>query len=357
MSQAFSLCFGPRLSLNEHAKSIRQTHGALPDFRSLGVFTRVLLAANAAGAIAAALRADRIQEIPDRFERIAMVLEPSLLGTLAVLYIGSRLFARLPYVAGLAAVLCLAAAFSAAVAAAMATLSAPFGQAAAGGDALWSACYALLLTGALAYYFRLRERSFSPALAEARLQALQARIRPHFLFNCLNAVLVLVRRDPQRAEAALEDMADLFRSVMADARKLVPLADEIALTRQYLALETLRLGDRLKVDWDVEDAVLDVLMPPMLLQPLVENAVYHGVEPGIDPGLIEIRARRVGDSMELSLSNPYHPDYQHLQGNRMALANIGERLALHFDVEAALETAVSGERFRILIRMPCRKAQ
>ena len=357
MSQAYFSCSSPRLSLNEHSKSIRQTRGTLPDFRSLGVFTRILLAANAVGAIAATFGADGIEDFPDRFARIAMVLEPSLLGTLGVLYIGSRLIARLPYTTGLGVVLLLAAVFSAAVAAAMAAVSAPFGQAAPIGDALWSACYALLLTGALAYYFALRERAFSPALAEARLQALQARIRPHFLFNCLNAVLVLVRRDPQGAEAALEDMADLFRSVMADARKLVPLADEIALTRQYLALETLRLGDRLKIEWALEDAVLDVLMPPMLLQPLVENAVYHGVEPGLDPGLIEIRARRSGDSMELTLSNPYHPGHEHRQGNRIALANIEERLALHFDVEAALETEISQERFRILIRVPFRKTR
>ena len=137
-----------------------------------------------------------------------------------------------------------------------------------------------LLAGALLMYLRLLTKAHSPALAEARLQALQARIRPHFLFNSLNAVLALIRSDPRRAERSLEDLADLFRALMSDARQFVRLADEISLLERYAAIEQLRLGDRLRMTWDLDGAPADALLPPLVLQPLLENAVYHGVEPG-----------------------------------------------------------------------------
>jgi two-component system, LytTR family, sensor histidine kinase AlgZ len=215
---------------------------------------------------------------------------------------------------------------------------------------LFSGSATTLLLG----YFFLRNRAFSPALAEARLQALQARIRPHFLFNSINAVLSLVREEPKRAEHALEDMADLFRVLMADNRKLSTLANEIALCRQYLALEELRLGDRLKIVWDIEPDLDHALLPPLLLQPLVENAVYHGVEPAIEPGVIEINVRRVGSQIEVMLRNPFLPAQDHHIGNKMALSNIRERLALHFDVEAELLSRASGNTYEVRIRMPLR---
>ena len=133
-------------------------------------------------------------------------------------------------------------------------------------------------------YFHLRARALSPAIVEARLQALQARIRPHFLFNSINAVLSLVRSEPARAEIALQDMADLFRVLMRDNRDLAPLADELELCRQYLELEQLRLGERLTVDWNLKSMPADALVPPLVLQPLLENAVYHGIEPSSDAG-------------------------------------------------------------------------
>ncbi len=329
-------------------KSIRQTFGKLPDFRNLGLATRALLAANFAGLIAALLRSDTLPEVVDRFVRIASTLEPSLLATLVCLHVLDRWLRRPGYFYGLAVVALIAAAIAAGVAAGLNALG--LGQA----SAAWSAGYALLLCITLAAYFSLRERAYSPALAEARLQALQARIRPHFLFNSINAVLSLIRKDPRRAETALEDMAEMFRSVMTDNRDLVTLDEEITLTRRYLDLEHLRLGDRLIVNWSVDPQCGPVLLPPMLLQPLVENAVYHGIEPGNGPGRIEIGVSRAGDQLRLELINPYWPEHQHRQGNRMALVNIGERLALHFDVEASLETSIVDNRFRILICIPWR---
>src|SRR5258706_11971560 len=148
---------------------------------------------------------------------------------------------------------------------------------------------ALLMAGTLLAYFRLHTKAYSPALAEARLQALQARIRAHFLFNSLNAVLALIRRDRKRAERALEDLADLFRALMSDGRSLVRLADEIALIERYAAIEQIRLGERLRMSWEIDNAPVDALLPPLVLQPLLENAVYHGVEPGT--GICDVLVR------------------------------------------------------------------
>jgi two-component system sensor histidine kinase AlgZ len=201
-------------------------------------------------------------------------------------------------------------------------------------------------------YLRLLAKAYSPALAEARLQALQARIRPHFLFNSLNAVLSLIRRDPRRAERALEDLADLFRTLMAEPRQFVRLADEIALLERYAGLEQLRLGDRLRVTWELDAAPSDALLPPLVLQPLLENAVFHGVEPGMTAGEVLVRIERRGNRVFACIENPYVADQQRRAGNRMALENIRERLALFFDAEARIRTSADGQRYRVEIEMP-----
>jgi two-component system sensor histidine kinase AlgZ len=207
----------------------------------------------------------------------------------------------------------------------------------------------------LLFYFALRAKALSPAIAEARLQALQARIRPHFLFNSITAVLSLIRSDPRRAETALEDMADLFRVLMRDNRQLAPLVDEVALCKQYLDLEKLRLGDRLCIDWHVDNMPRDALVPPLVLQPLLENAVYHGIEPSSAPGVIAINIFLRRGEVHAILRNPYQDGSRHRGGgNKMALANIRERLALHFDAEAGLESKVTRETYEVHIRMPYR---
>jgi len=332
-------------------QSIRQNlSDALPDFRNLGVISRILLSVNALALVFALARSREIGEFAARVTEIAWPLEPVLLVVVIVLYAGSTLLERLAYLRGLLAVFAIVLA----VTAALFPLQTPLGGSGGWRELAWSLGYAALGTGALAWYFHLRNRAFSPAISEARLQALQARIRPHFLFNSLNAVLSLIRKDPKRAEVALEDLAELFRTVMADNRELIALKDELSLCRQYLNLEQLRLGERLTVRWELEPTVEQALVPPMLLQPLVENAVYHGIEPGIAAGVIEVRIERRDDRLRLRLSNPYHEDYQHRQGNRMALANIRERLQLHFDVEASLDTRIAEGRYEIGIVMPYR---
>jgi two-component system sensor histidine kinase AlgZ len=329
----------------------------LPDFRSLGVMLRILLGVNAALVFAAAVRAQTLTLIPNAVLELSAWVEPVLLTTVVLLYAAARPLLRLKYLTGAAIVGALAMLVTTGYSLALQRTGIPMFESA--GHWTLHIAYAAFATGVMLIYFRLRERAFSPALAEARLQALQARIRPHFLFNSLNAVLSLVRSDPRRAESALQDMAELFRTLMADNRTLSTLGEEVTLTRQYLNIEHLRLGERLTVEWKIDPRAEIVPVPPLMLQPLVENAVYHGVEPGVGPGHIDIVATLHGEELRLQVTNPYHPEHQHRQGNRMAMANIGERLRLHFDVEAKIETRIetkaTGDRFEIRVTLPNRK--
>lgn len=213
---------------------------------------------------------------------------------------------------------------------------------------LWAAVAAILLTALM----DLLERARAPALAEARLMALNARIRPHFLFNSLNAVLGVIRSEPRRAETALEGLAELMRVMMRENTNLALLSEEIALARQYLDLEKLRLGERLTVDWDTHRAPTDALAPPMMLQPLLENAVYHGIEPLPGGGVIKVQVAHMAGQVIIHIANPHTAEYRHRPGNRMALANIRERLALFFASSARLDTDQHGGIYTVTITIP-----
>jgi two-component system sensor histidine kinase AlgZ len=331
--------------------SIRQNvyPDLLPDFRNLGVMARVLLAINAAGLVLALASVSELAQGFDRFLRSATVIEPLVLASLIVLYALSSWLSRLPYLAGCAAVLALVLGLAAAQHSAMLRVTSELPVALDRTLALTAVSVALLLG-----YFRLLTKAYSPALTEARLQALQARIRPHFLFNSLNAVLSLIRRDPKRAERSLEDLADLFRTLMADPRQFVTLADEIALLERYAGLEQLRLGERLRITWELDAAPSDALLPPLVLQPLLENAVYHGVEPALGPSDVLVRIERRGDRVLVRIENPFVEGEQQRSGNRMALDNIRERLALFFDAEARIDTNTKENRYRVEIEIPYR---
>jgi two-component system sensor histidine kinase AlgZ len=321
----------------------------LPDFRNLGVIARILVIVNLLAFIAAAVKSASFPQLLEAFLEIALLVEPVLITSLLALYIANTGLSRLQYPVAVGLVFAIVLVLTAA---AYPLLP---GNDFSPAGLLRCGAFAALATGFLIGYFFLRNRAFSPALAEARLQALQARIRPHFLFNSLNAVLSLIRTDARRAETAIEDLAELYRMLMADARTLTSLSEELELVRQYLNLEQLRLGDRLNVEWRIESAPREALVPPLLLQPLVENAVYHGIEPGVDPGTIEIAIYLDGDRLHVRLTNPYHPEHQHRQGNRIALGNIRERLQLHFDVEAKMESGVVGKSYEIHMQMPYRR--
>ncbi|HZQ72983.1 MAG TPA: histidine kinase [Burkholderiales bacterium] len=331
--------------------SIRQNASTdrLPDWRNLGVIARTLIAVNAA-LLAHSIAATRgLAGAAERFAHGAIIVEPLLLAAVVLLYALSDRLARLPYWAGagaiLACVMVLAAAQDRLV----------HGMLQDEPDALPRILLlAALVSAALLAYLRLVAKAYSPALAEARLQALQARIRPHFLFNSLNAVLGLIRRDPKRAERALEDLADLFRSLMSDGRSFVRLADEIALLERYADLEQLRLGERLRITWEIDNAPSDALLPPLVLQPLLENAVYHGVEPATGPADVLVRIELRGGRICAMIENPLTEAQSHRAGNRMALENIRERLMLFFDAQARLETHAEGARYRVEIELPYR---
>jgi two-component system, LytTR family, sensor histidine kinase AlgZ len=318
----------------------------LPDFRNLGVMARVLLAVNGLAAAAVLFATPTLGGALDQFMRTAAYLEPLLLVELVVLAALSPLFARLPYWTGSAAIVATVLALVAAYHTLVVRLPA---EPPSLGPAL---ALAALVAATLLGYLRLRAKAYSPALVEARLQALQARIRPHFLFNSLNAVLSLIRRDPKRAERALEDLADVFRTLMSEPRQFVRLADEIALLERYAGIEQLRLGERLRITWELDAAPIDALLPPLILQPLLENAVFHGVEPGTAAGEVLVRIERRGDRVLARIENPYVADQQRRVGNRMALENIRERLALFFDAEARIQTSADGHRYRVEIEMP-----
>ena len=329
--------------------SIKQNaySSALPNFRNMGILLRILLGVNLFAVAAAILQVRDTRAYWDRIAEIGALVEPLLILSIVALVALNDLLRRLPYWAGAVAVIALELALTTGL------YAAGYERLYSEPAPLWRFCAMVAMaTAALLLYFDLRGRALSPALAEARLQVLQARIRPHFLFNSINAVLSLIRQNPKRAEAALEDMAELFRTLMADNRELAPLAREVELCRQYLDLEQLRLGERLKVEWQTERMPRDALVPPLVLQPLIENAVYHGVEPRIDPSTVSIEIYAAGQQVHAVLRNPYRESGDRHAGNRMAVANIRERLQLHFDAEAMLTARATDDTYEVRIVMP-----
>ncbi len=333
-------------SINQNAYT-----SALPNFRNLGILLRTLLIVNLAAVSAAVVEAPTLAGSWNALLDISAVVQPLLIATLLALSGLNGLLHRLPYRAGVAAVVLIALALTASVVLliqpAYTNIVAQLGR---------SALLTLLVIAMLLTYFNLRARALSPALSEARLQALQARIRPHFLFNSINAVLSLIRQHPKRAETALEDLAELFRVVMGDNRELLPISREIELCQRYLELEQLRLGDRLRVVWRIDKMPHDALVPPLVLQPLIENAVYHGIEPRVEPGEIVIDIYTARNRVHAVLRNPFEQHGTHHSGNKMAIDNIRERLQLHFDSEASLETRVLDDAYQVHIVLPYVKA-
>lgn len=330
---------------------LRHAPFALPDFRNRGVWLRLLLAANALLLLAALVGNRTPERLPLEIAALAAWVEPALLLTLAALFVLAPRLQRLPRPLAVALILLLAMTAGAAVDALLAGL---FGQPGSGWRVPLAAGLATVL---LLYWLSLRARAQAPALAEARLAALTARIRPHFLYNSLNAVLGVMREEPRRAEAALEELAELFRALMRDSRELVPLSDEIALARKYLDIERLRLGERLQARWEVEEMPPEMLAPPLLLQPLLENAVYHGVEMAERPEEIHVAIRATRDGVRIEIDNPCQPEGRHRHGNQMALENLRERLMLYYDLEARLETGMAEGRYRVRVDLPARSAR
>jgi len=320
----------------------------LPNIHNLGVILRILVIVNLLLTLAAIVLSSNLNEFFSLITTISAIAQPILLLSLLLLYASYPLLVKLEYRCGIVAIILIV----------LFTCSGVYGlfsQLSIFNDlptSMRTLFFAFIVSAITLYYFNLHQRAYSPAIDAARLQALQARIRPHFLFNCINAVLSLIRSQPKQAETALEDMADLFRVLMADNLDLVPLAQEIALCRKYLALEKLRLDERLIIQWQIDDMPPDALIPPLILQPLIENAVYHGIEPLVAGGKITIQIYTKRNEVHLLLTNPYNASNMRHIGNKMALKNVKERLSLHFDLESSLKSSQSNDEYQVHIILP-----
>ena len=216
-----------------------------------------------------------------------------------------------------------------------------------------------LLAAVLVRYLFLRAEGQTPAETTAQLAVLQARIRPHFLFNALNSAVALVRDEPHKAERLLEDLSDLFRAALQDPRSTITLQEEVELAQRYLSIEQVRFGERLQVQWDIAPETLAVCLPPLLLQPLVENAVKHGVEPSEIGAKVTITAQIQQKKYLLirvtnTLTSPTSPTpaVRTRQGQGMALANIERRLHLLHDVQAKFQAVQKEDLFEVEISLP-----
>ncbi|MEM8981514.1 MAG: histidine kinase [Pseudomonadota bacterium] len=219
-----------------------------------------------------------------------------------------------------------------------------------------SLVFAIVSAMALRYLFVAGEWRRNVTLeAKARIRALQARIRPHFLFNSMNTIAALTRSEPARAEEAIEDLADLFRATLAESEHRIALKQELEVARIYQRMEQLRLGERLAVDWQVSDLPMRALIPSLTVQPLLENAIYHGIEPLPDGGTVTVHGSRTASGLlELCVSNPVSQQRaaNERRGNNIALDNIRRRFALAFDDSATVTIEQTTTRYEVRLRFP-----
>ncbi|MGF2735444.1 sensor histidine kinase [Marinobacter sp. DUT-1] len=218
---------------------------------------------------------------------------------------------------------------------------------------------ALLIVLMVLRYFYLQHQWQAQREAEmgSRLAALQARIQPHFLFNSMNTIASLIATRPEQAEEAVLDLSELFRASLRTSDQLIPLARELELCQRYLAIESLRLGARLQVDWAVSPGLEHQAIPPLTLQPLIENAIYHGIQPRPEGGTVRIEISAGGEFVYLMVQNPKpEQDQRRHRGNRIALANIQSRLQALFGEPAVLKHSHQHETYTVTLRLPRRKA-
>ena len=208
-----------------------------------------------------------------------------------------------------------------------------------------------LLAGVLVAGLVWRSRAQTPASTQARLADLQARIRPHFLFNTLNSAIALVRAEPARAEALLEDLSELFRSALSESQREVTLAQELHLAQRYLAIEQVRFGERLRLNWALDPQASAARLPPLILQPLVENAIKHGVEPSVHGADVHIATERRGDRVVVRVTNTV-PAGAGVPGQGLALDNVRERLSLLHDLQAQFRAALIDGRYVVRLELP-----
>ena len=211
----------------------------------------------------------------------------------------------------------------------------------------------VIVTVALRYFYVTHQwRRNIEMRAAARVHALQARIRPHFLFNSMNTIASLTRSDPVLAEQAVQDLADLFRASLSDQHQTITLEEELEVARTYQRIEELRLGPRLHIEWDVDRLPRDARVPGLVLQPLIENAIYHGIEPRPEGGTVDVVGEFTGDLITIVVRNPVAERGSGREGNHLALANIRERLALLYGERALVKAGRFGDEYIVTLRFP-----
>lgn len=281
--------------------------------------------------------------------RVSVLSSAALPATLAWLIVGcslKKLLARLPPVAqqvfGIA-LGALAGVYGCALLALVGFVGAvPWVASAFAGAALAAALVAALV---------LRAKGRMPADTAARLAELQARIRPHFLFNTLNSAIALVREDPARAETILEDLSDLFRHALVEPGEFVTLEEEVMLARRYLDIEQVRFGDRLRVEWSIDPSAGSARVPPLVLQPLVENAVKHGVEPSAAGAQVKVSTQRRSSTVVIKVTNTV-PAGQGRPGHGVAQDNVRDRLRLLHDVQGQFQAVLKDGIYQVRMEVP-----
>jgi two-component system, LytTR family, sensor histidine kinase AlgZ len=222
------------------------------------------------------------------------------------------------------------------------------------GFALRNMAISLVITAlALRYFYVAHEWQRNVEMqARARVHALQARIRPHFLFNSMNTIASLTRSDPAQAEQAVQDLADLFRANLSEKRNTITLEQELEVARIYQRIEELRLGDRLQVVWNIGQLPMQAIVPGLLLQPLLENAIYHGIEPQPNGGVVTVTGELSGGLITIVVRNDVAQRQNDREGNRLALANIRERLALMYGERALVKAGKFDHEYIVTLRFP-----
>lgn len=316
------------------------------DACQLGVLLRAVLFVEMVMAIGALYGMSSVFDWVLRLAILTGAALPGILVWMVVACASKHLLARLPspwqYVAGVSL-----GAFAGLAGCAMLLLAGLLEH----GPWLASGVTGAALAAALVAALVMRTQARMPAATAARLSELQSRIRPHFLFNTLNSAIALVRAEPAKAEAMLEDLSDLFRHALVDHGESVTLADEIELARRYLAIEQVRFGDRLRLEWDLDPAADRAMLPPLLLQPLVENAVHHGVEPSDAGATVRISSQRRGTVVVIKVTNTV-PAGDGLPGHGLALENVRARLRLLHDVQGRFRSGLVDGVFQVRMEVP-----
>jgi two-component system sensor histidine kinase AlgZ len=316
----------------------------LPNFAAPVVLLRVGVMANLCMLIGAILKQDNHWMPFDTFMAMAAVGEPALLTSMLALgLLWPRLSAKARSFVAL---------FAGSTSVALLSWLQPQWDA---GETLRSMLNAMIVSLAICLYFDWRHRRLSPAVAEAKLEALVSRMRPHFLFNAINGIVMLLGKSPSDAEEALLDLSDVFRALLKEGSSLAKFKDEVELTQKYLRIEKMRFRERMDVRFDIGAGCERVLVPTMLLQPLVENAIIHGIET-VGSGRIDVRAALKDGRISIVVENPCAPKSAssiQRDSNGIAMENIKQRLALLYDIEAKLSCAQSAPGlWRVAIQLP-----